>query len=258
MKNLYSFILLTLFIILYHSPGFSETANTIQHYGYKIINTFPHDPEAWTQGLVFENGLLYESTGRCGFSSLRRVEPETGKVLKIRILKKKFYGEGLTLFNNMLIQLTWQNHTGFIYDKSDFSLIKTFSYPVQGWGITHDGTNLIMSDGSSTLRFLDPETLKQVRQITVTANGSSLRNLNELEYIEGKIYANVWFTDNIAIISPNSGEVVGIINLKGLFPEENRVNADSVLNGIAYDEKKKHLFVTGKLWPRLFEIEVVK
>jgi len=228
----------------------------IQLYSYKIINTFPHNQSSWTQGLIFENNFFYESTGRYGHSCLSKVEPATGKILQNKKLDKNFYGEGLTNFNDKLILLTWHSHKGFVYNK-DFSLLKTFSYPWQGWGLTNDRENLIMSDGSCLLYFLNPDTFKEIRKIRVTENGFSVKNLNELEYIDDKIYANVWMTDKIVIISPKTGNITGWINLKGILPSEERKNVDSVLNGIAYDASQKRLFVTGKLWPWVFEIKII-
>jgi len=228
----------------------------VQHYSYSIVNTYPHNSCSWTQGLVFEDNFLYESTGRYGYSCVSKVELETGKSIKIRMLDKKFYGEGLTIFNDKIILLTWLNHTGFVYNK-DFFLLKNFSYSGQGWGLTSDGKNLIMSDGSCFLYFIEPDTFKQIRQIMVSENGVSIKNLNELEYIDGKIYANVWMTDKIVIISPQTGNVTGCIDLKGIMPLKDRENIDSVLNGIAYDSDKKRLFITGKLWPSLFEIKII-
>ena len=222
----------------------------------KIINIFPHNSSSWTQGLVFKNNFLYESTGRYGHSSVLKVDLLTGKNIQIKNLNKKFYGEGLTFFNDKFIQLTWQSRKGFVYNR-DFSLIKTFSYPGQGWGLGNDGKNLIMSDGSCMLYFFNPDTFEQVKKIRVRENGFCIKRLNELEYINGKIYANVWMTDKIAIVSPETGHVTGWINLKGILSTEERAGADSVLNGIAYDPGQKRLFVTGKLWPKLFEIKII-
>lgn len=242
-------------------PGLADAVDlkksgSITQYNYKIVNTFPHNQSSWTQGLVFEDkSFLYESTGRYGYSCLLKVELETGKIIKKLKLDKKFYAEGLTLFNDKLFLLTWRSRTGFVYNK-DFSLITAFSYPSQGWGLTSNQENLIMSDGSCFLYFLNPYTFKEVRKIKVTENGFSIKKLNELEYIDDKIYANVWMTDKIVIISPENGNVTGWINLEGILPLQERKNIDSVLNGIAYDAGKKRLFVTGKLWPRLFEIKI--
>ena len=227
-------------------------------YRYRVVHTYPHDPAAFTQGLVFEDGLLYEGTGLYGQSSLRRVELETGKVLQRRELPAEYFGEGITVFGDRIIQLTWQSNLGFVYDKETFELLKEFSYPTEGWGITHDGTRLIMSDGTATLRFLDPETLQEIGRIDVSDDAGSVARLNELEYVQGEIYANVWQTDRIARISPQTGRVVGWIDLQGLLSAEDRARPVDVLNGIAYDAENDRLFVTGKWWPRLFEIDLVK
>ncbi|MFQ3611255.1 MAG: glutaminyl-peptide cyclotransferase [Fimbriimonadales bacterium] len=231
----------------------------IPTYGYRVVNTYPHDREAFTQGLEYYNGWLYESTGLEGRSSLRKVELRTGRVLQIRRLSQEIFAEGITLFNSRIYQLTWKNGVAFVYDRDSFRNITEHRYTGEGWGLTHDGKHLIMSDGSDTLFFRDPDTFGVVRQLKVHANGAPVRNLNELEYIEGEIWANIWQTDMIARISPKTGEVVGWVDLEGLvnlLPERDRLYAD-VLNGIAYDKQNKRLFVTGKLWSRLFEIELV-
>ncbi len=228
----------------------------VQVYTYRIINTYPHDPNAFTQGLVFEDGFLYEGTGLHRRSTLRKVDMETGNILKINELPDQYFGEGITIYEDKIIQLTWQSHIGFVYDKESFELLKEFTYPTEGWGITHDGAQLIMSDGSATLYFLDPETFEEINQINVHTDQGVVTRLNELEYIKGEIYANIWQTDRIARISPQTGEVTGWILLEGLLEPEDYNRAD-VLNGIAYDEEKDRLFVTGKLWPTLFEIELV-
>ena len=224
---------------------------------YRVINRYPHDPGAFTEGLVFSNGNLYESTGLLGRSSLRRVDLQTGAVLQSLALGPDVFGEGLTVFQNRLIQLTWQSHTGFVYALDSFDLLRQFSYPGEGWGLTQDGQRLIMSDGTSTLRFLDPETLAETGHLDVRANGDSVSLLNELEYVDGEIYANIWKTDRIARIDPQTGQVVAWIDLSGLISPQERPNAEAVLNGIAYDAAGRRLFVTGKLWPRLFEIVLV-
>jgi glutamine cyclotransferase len=229
-------------------------------YGYKIINTYPHDRSAFTQGLVFDNGVLYESTGLNGRSSLRKVELETGRVLQRRDLPDEYFGEGLVLWRNKLIQLTWLSSMGFVYDKVSFEQLETFYYPgeiLEGWGITHDGTRLMMSDGTDTIHFLNPETFGRIGGIRVRDRGALIDDLNELEYVKGEIYANVWLTDRIARISPPTGRVVGWIDLTGLLSEEDRAQHLDVLNGVAYDAEHDRLFVTGKLWPKLFEIQLV-
>jgi glutamine cyclotransferase len=222
---------------------------------YQIVNAYPHDRSAFTQGLVFESGVLYEGTGRQGYSTLRRVDLESGDVLQIRKLPDQVWGEGITIFGERIIQLTWQSGVGFVYDKNSFELLEEFHYPTEGWGITHDGERLIMSDGTSTLRFLDPETFEEIGRIEVRDKDGPVTRLNELEYVQGEIYANVWKTDHIARIAPDTGEVIGWIELAGLLSPEDRAEPVDVLNGIAYDAENDRLFVTGKLWPRLFEIE---
>lgn len=225
--------------------------------GYRIVNTYPHDPRAFTQGLVFADGVLYEGTGLRGHSSLRKVDLKTGNILRVRQLSAHFFGEGITIYGNQVIQLTWRAKVGFVYDRQTFQLLDTFNYPTEGWGITHDGRSLIMSDGTSTLYFLDPQTFREVGRLEVHTRDGPVSRLNELEYVQGEIYANVWKTDRIARISPQTGEVVGWIDLEGLLRPEDHNSRIDVLNGIAYDVKNDRLFVTGKLWPKLFEIELV-
>ena len=217
----------------------------------KIVRTYPHDPEAFTQGLLYADGFLYEATGLEGKSSLRKVELTTGKVLQRVDLPGAYFGEGLALWKDKLIQLTWKSKIGFVYDRATFRQLRTFTYSREGWGITQDGKRLIMSDGSSTLYFWDPETFKEIGHLDVTDKGRPVPELNELEYIRGEIYANVWQTDRIARISPSTGQVLGWIDLKGLLTQAERGRTD-VLNGIAYDAKQNRLFVTGKLWPETF------
>jgi glutamine cyclotransferase len=207
--------------------------------------------------LVFEEGVLYEGTGLNGRSTLRRVELETGEVLQIHELPAQFFGEGVTVYGNDIIQLTWRSHVGFVYDRDSFELLQEFNYSTQGWGITHDGERLIMSDGTATLYFLDPETFEEIGRVGVYDNDGSVNRLNELEYVQGEIYANVWQTNCIARIDPQTGQVVGWIELKGLLTPEDRGEPVDVLNGIAYDAENARLFVTGKLWPKLFEIELI-
>ena len=224
---------------------------------YKVLRCFPHDSEAFTQGLVFDEGVLYESTGGEGKSNLRRVDLEDGTVLDSLPLPDKDFGEGLTVWKDYLIQLTWRSNVGYVYDKRDLRKIREFHYEGEGWGLTHDGRYLIMSGGSSTLRFLDPETFEVARTLLVRDHGRPVSDLNELEYVKGEVYANVWQSDRIARISPKTGEVLGWIDLKGLLenapPKPSQPN---VLNGIAWDAGRGRLFVTGKLWPWLFQIEV--
>ena len=260
------FIVLPLIILLLFFMAFtglftvrhsnSNNTDTPKEYTYKIVNTFAHDSNAFTQGLVYEDGFLYEGTGLNGRSSLRKVELKTGKVLQQLNLNDEYFGEGITIFNDKIIQLTYISDVGFVYDKNSFKLLREFNYPTEGWGITHDGKNLIMSDGTPTLFFLNPETFELVSRLAVLYEGALLNNLNELEYINGQIYANIWNTNSIVTINPQTGHVTGVIDLEGLLSEKESKAAD-VLNGIAYDEKNKRLFVTGKLWPKLFEIKLV-
>jgi glutaminyl-peptide cyclotransferase len=228
-------------------------ANT---FTYEVIKTYPHDPEAYTQGLVFHEAVLFESTGLNGRSSIRKVDLLTGKVLKKVDVAPQFFGEGLALMNGRAYQLTWQSQRGFIYDLAEFELINTFSYTGEGWGLTHDGRSLIMSDGTPRIRFLDPKTFAVERMINVADGSMPISQINELEYIKGEIYANIYMTDRIVRIDPQSGKVTAWINLSGLLPPEDRRQPDGVLNGIAYDEARDRLFVTGKLWPKLFEIKL--
>lgn len=226
-------------------------------YTYRIVETYPHDHDAFTQGLVVQDSILYEGTGLYGESTLRKVSLNTGEVLKRVDLDSRYFGEGLTAIGNRLVQLTWKSEVGFVYDKASFEQTGSFTYPTEGWGITYDGERLIMSTGSSTLYFRDPETFEETGRLEVTANLSPVANLNELEFVEGEIFANVWQTDRIAIISPQTGQVTGWLDLSGIVPSEERLESGAVLNGIAYDDKDKRLYVTGKLWPYLFEIELV-
>ena len=232
-----------------------DMTGTILH-GIRVVNVYPHDPEAYTQGLVYHLGFLYEGTGLQGHSTIRKVELQTGKVQKSHHLAAKYFGEGITVYQNKLIQLTWKSHTGFIYDLKTFRLMGTFFYPTEGWGITCDGKHLIMSDGTATLRFLDPGTYKITKQIEVRDRGNILPNINELEYIKGEIYANVWGTGYIVRISPQTGQVIGWIDLRVLYSLVGNSGKIDVLNGIAYDAKGDRLFVTGKYWPNIFEIRL--
>lgn len=226
---------------------------------YQVVRAFPHDSGAFTQGLVYADGHLYESTGLNGRSSLRMVDVQTGRVLQKHDLSVQYFGEGLTSWDNDLVQLTWKSGTAFVYDRFSFALRRTAHYPWKGWGLTQDGKNLILSDGSSVLRFIDPQSFREVRRISVhNAGGGPLLNLNELEYVRGEIYANVWQTDWIVRISPPDGKVLGWLDLSGLMDKSQLSDPDAVLNGIAYDAKWDRLFVTGKLWPRLFEIKLIR
>lgn len=222
--------------------------------GYIIVNSYYHDENAYTQGLVYEDGSLYESTGLYGHSTLRRVNLETGEVLQLYSLPDGYFGEGIAIVGNKIIQLTWLENRGFVYDKHSFELVQEFSYPTEGWGITYDGNQLIMSDGTANLYFLDPQTFERVGQVEVHET-APVTQINELEYIKGKVYANIWREEKIAIINPQTGEVEGWIDLSGIQNVENQ-NSDKVLNGIAYDVEDDRLFVTGKMWPHVFEIKV--
>lgn len=226
--------------------------------GYQIIHTYPHDPKAFTQGLIYVDGHLYESTGLNGHSSLRMVDLTRGEVLQRHDLPPEYFGEGLTDWGSTLIQLTWTSHKAFVYDRFSFSLLRTFTYAGQGWGLTRDQSNLILSDGTSYLRFLDPKSFRVIRRIQVTDDsGRAVDNLNELEYIHGEIYANVWQTDEILRIAPRTGKILGRIDLSRIIDKRELEGEGAVLNGIAYDAAQDRLFVTGKLWPKLFEIKII-
>jgi glutamine cyclotransferase len=227
--------------------------------GFKVVKAYPHDPEAFTQGLFFHEGFLYESTGLHGRSTIRKVEIETGKVLQAVQLPDEFFGEGIARWGDRLIGITWQEQTAFVLDLKTFKLWRKFNYPGEGWGITQNDRELVMSDGTPELRFLDPLSFKETRRLRVTSDGKPVAMLNELEWVDGEIWANIWQSDRIARINPKTGAVTAWIDLSGLsglLP--NRRGSDDVLNGIAYDTARKRLFVTGKLWPKLFEIELTK
>ena len=234
----------------------ADSAVAHAEYSYQVINAWPHDPQAFTQGLVYLDGQLLESTGLNGRSSLRRVELETGRVIKKVNLPAQYFGEGLAVLRDRIYQLTWQHQKGFVYDLTTLSPLREFTYTGEGWGLTTDGTSLILSDGTATLRFLDPETARVTRTLDVTLAGRPLPQLNELEFIDGEIVANIWQTSTIARIDPTTGRVVGMIDLAGILPASERRSDTDVLNGIAYDPATKRLFVTGKNWPRLFEIKL--
>lgn len=228
-------------------------------YDYTVVNTYPHDPNAFTQGLVYMDGVFYEGTGLYGRSSLRKVAPDTGQVLRQHDLDETFFGEGIAVLGEEIFQLTWQNGVGFVYDRETFAEKRRFSYATEGWGLTHDGENLIMSDGTPTIYFRDPATLEEVRRITVTVGGEPVVRLNELEYIGGKILANVWQTDYMLRIDPATGVVDGVYDFTGLLaqaPPSTLTTAPDVLNGVAYDQENDRFFVTGKLWPALFEVKL--
>ncbi len=224
-------------------------------FSFSVVKVFPHDPEAFTQGLEYADGFLFEGTGKNGHSSIRKVKLETGEVVQHRDIAPEYFGEGITLWRADLIELTWQSRVAFVYDRATFNPKQTFSYNGEGWGLTHDDTSLIMSDGTAALRFLDPATFAEKRRVVVADGGRPVARLNELEYMKGEVLANVWYTSLIARIAPDSGRVLGWIDLAGL-PSGVEGNRDAVVNGIAYDHEHDRLFVTGKLWPKLFEIKV--
>lgn len=224
---------------------------------YKVVATFPHDTTAFTQGLVFKDGQLYESTGLEGESSLRRVDIATGRTLQRIDVPGQYFAEGLALVGDELLQLTWRHKLGFVYDRATFKQKRTFAYNTEGWGIAYDGASrLVMSDGTDTLMFLDPKTFAPSRTMKVFDAGRPVPNLNELEWVEGEIWANVWLTDRIARISPNTGEVNAWIDLSSLYPASQRMPPADVLNGIAYDGATRRIYITGKKWPRLYQITV--
>lgn len=235
-------------------------AAAIPVYGFIVKNTYPHDPQAFTQGLFFRDGQLFETTGLTGRSTLRRLDLKTGKVLQKADLPANVFGEGSTAVGNTILGLTWQSKTGYVFDARTFTMKGQFSYEGEGWGLASDAQYVYMSDGSASIRVLDPVSLKEVRRVQVTAEGKPIDSLNELEVVDGELYANVWGTDVIARIDPGSGKVTGWIDLSNLLPREKRGtnSADAVLNGIAWDGKHKKLYVTGKFWPKLFEIELVR
>ncbi|WP_035958818.1 glutaminyl-peptide cyclotransferase [Bryobacter aggregatus] len=224
-------------------------------YSYKVINSFPHDRNAFTQGLEFKDGIFYEGTGLNNRSSVRRVNPSTGEVLQKVDVPGQYFGEGITVIDDRILELTWKNEEGFIYNRKTLKQIGKFKYSGEGWGLANDGKQIYMSDGSANIRILDPKTLQEIRRITVKNAGRPIDQINELEYIDGEIWANVWQTDFILRISPKDGQITGIIDLTGILKD---TNGTDVLNGIAWDAVGKRLFVTGKLWPKIFQIELVK
>jgi glutaminyl-peptide cyclotransferase len=227
-------------------------------YTYEVVESYPHDPKAYTQGLVFHDGALYESTGQYGESTLRKVELKKGKVKKKLEVPGQYFAEGMTILNGKIYQLTWQQGKCFVYDLKDFKLESELTYEGEGWGLTTDGRQLILSDGTNQLRFIDPATFRVTRTVSVMDGGHPLADMNELEYIRGEIYANVWKTDRIARLEPQTGRILSWIDLTGLRPEETLRNVENVLNGIAYDEEHDRLYVTGKRWPKIFEIKLKK
>jgi glutaminyl-peptide cyclotransferase len=226
-------------------------------YGYRVVHVYPHDPNAFTQGLEFRGGFLYEGTGLTGRSTLRKVDLNSGKILQEIHIDSQYFGEGITVFGQRIVELTWQSQKGFVYDRGTFRQTRAFDYPGEGWGLTNDGRQIFMSDGTAEIRCWNPETLREIRRFMVHDGKSSVDQLNELEFVRGEIFANVWQTDKIARISPLDGHVTGWIDLAGLLPASDRISGADVLNGIAWDPIGGRLFVTGKLWPKLFEIQLV-
>ncbi len=223
---------------------------------YEVVASFPHDTGAFTEGLFFQEGVLYESTGLEGRSDIRKVDPVTGKVLQKRDLDARYFGEGIVAWKGKLVELTWRDGIGFVYDLKTFEPKATFAYPGEGWALTHDNRRIVMSDGTAELRFLDPETLKETGRIKVTDGGGEVSNINEIEWIDGEVWANIWQTDWIARIDPATGRVKAWIDMTGLLPAQDRTGREDVLNGIAYDAKGRRVLVTGKFWPKLYEIRV--
>jgi glutamine cyclotransferase len=235
----------------------SEACAAAPASAYKVVAKYPHSTESYTEGFFYLDGLFYEGIGLNGRSAVLAIQPETGKVLQRVDLPAQYFGEGIVDWGPNIYEWTWQSHICFVYDRFSLRLIKQFSYSGEGWGMTRTAKEIITSDGTSTLRFRDPATFKETRHIVVKDDGKSIEQLNELEYIKGEIYANVWHEDRIARISPADGHVIAWIDLSGLLPDDQKVNNESVLNGIAYDAKRDRLFVTGKQWPAVFEVKVV-
>ena len=232
-----------------------QQGTNVPVFRFEVVHVYPHDRSAFTQGLELRGGFLYEGTGLRGHSTLRKVDLKTGRVLEQKALPDQFFGEGITVLNGRVMELTWQSHLGYVYDQSTFRFLKNFSYRGEGWGLANDGQVIYMSDGTPQIRCLDPGTLGELRRFTVHEGNRRIEALNELEWVRGELFANVWQTDRIVRISPKDGRVLGWIDLSGLLPAEDRQQAD-VLNGIAYDSMGDRLFVTGKLWPKLFEIRL--
>ena len=245
-------------LIFYFGFNTAFAQGSVIEYGYRILNTYPHDIEAFTQGLIFHEGYLFEGTGKKGQSSLSKINLEDSTVLMSKNLNSRYFGEGIEVVGDRIYQLTWQSHIVFVWNKNNFEPIDTHYNSTEGWGLAFNGTELILSDGSSSLYFLDPESFSQVNTVTVTLRGDPLVNLNELEYINGEIWANIWQTDFIARINPETGIVVSLVDLTGLSNETDLGSREAVLNGIAWDERTERLFVTGKHWSNLFQIELVQ
>ncbi|WP_421736972.1 glutaminyl-peptide cyclotransferase [Caulobacter sp.] len=247
---------LALAALLTASVSAPALAEKPRQYGYTVVKAYPHDAGAFTEGLFWRDGFLYESTGLEGRSSIRKVTLETGLPEQERLVESRYFGEGIIDWKGKLIELTWKDQIGFIYDLASFEKLGEFSYPGEGWALTRDDSRIIMSDGTSFLRFLDPETLKETGRVQVTDDGKPVDNINELEWVKGEVLANIWQTDRIARIDPRTGHVTGWIDMSGLLSPADLVGPVDVLNGIAYDAAGDRLFVTGKLWPRLFEIRL--
>ena len=249
-------------MFLLHALVLGGPADQVQRtrtpqYSFKIIRVFPHDSTAFTQGLAYRDGFLYEGTGLYGHSSIRKVRLETGEIVERADLPPEFFGEGITLFDKKIVQLTWKSEKGFVYDLDGFHFLREFIYTGEGWGLTTNGREILMSDGTDEIRVLDGNTLREKKRLKVHEGSSAITELNELEMVEGEIFANIWHTDRIARISPRDGTVIGWIDLTGLLSPVYRLDPEAVLNGIAYDPVRKRLFVTGKRWPSLFEIQLV-
>jgi len=225
--------------------------------GYRVVATFPHSTDSFTEGFFYLDGLFYEGTGRNGLSAVLATEPRTGRIVRKVSLSAAYFGEGVVDWGPYIYEWTWQSHVGIVYDRATFKPLKQFSYTGEGWGMTRNASQIITSDGTATLRFRDPRNFHEVRSIVVKDGGKAVEPLNELEYVKGEIYANIWMTDRIARISPLDGHVIGWIDLAGLRPVQTMADQDDVLNGIAYDAKRDRLFVTGKQWPTIFEIKLV-
>lgn len=239
-------------------PAVTSASAAVPTYDYKVVRSYPHDAQAFTQGLLYRDGFLYESTGLNGKSSIRKVDLASGKVLQSQNIPPQYFGEGLTSSGDTLVSITWQSQTGFVFDLKTFEVKSQFAYPGEGWGLASNGKELVLSDGSATLRFLDPKTFLEVRRVKVTADGIAVNQLNELEVVEGEIFANIWHTNTIARIDQATGKITGWIDFGKLYPDAGKgPNGENVMNGIAYDAEKKRLFVTGKLWPKIYEVKIV-
>ena len=262
MRTIHAFLLALVSTACYSAPApqaahATQTAKRPTEYTFTVIHSYPHDQNAFTQGLVYHDGFFYEGTGLYGRSSLRKVDIETGRVLQQVDLSPEYFGEGIAVVKDQVFELTWQNEVAFVYNLSDFRMLRQFSYEGEGWGLTNNAGDLYMTDGSNEIRVIDSTNFKEKRRIKVHDGSKPIDQLNELEYIDGELYVNIWQTDRIARISPQTGEVVGWIDLTGLLSPIFRHEKDAVLNGIAYDALHKRLFVTGKLWPNIFEIKLM-